>query len=89
MVIERIEKGQGTLGKLSRDEALYEQTRQAVERFSALVDQMNRGEGTIGKLLKDLALYNNLDHSSAEITKLLYDLRQDPEKHLTVHFRLF
>jgi phospholipid/cholesterol/gamma-HCH transport system substrate-binding protein len=89
VVMERIEQGQGTLGKLSRDEALYEQTRQSIERFGALVDQMNRGEGTIGKLLKDPALYNNLDHSSAEITKLLYDFRQDPKKYLTIRFRLF
>jgi phospholipid/cholesterol/gamma-HCH transport system substrate-binding protein len=89
VVMERIEKGQGTIGKLSRDEALYEQTRQAVERFAALMDQINRGEGTIGKLLKDPSLYNNLDHSSAEITKLIYDLRQDPKKYLTIRFRLF
>jgi phospholipid/cholesterol/gamma-HCH transport system substrate-binding protein len=89
LVMERIEKGQGTIGKLSRDEKLYEQARQAIDRFAALVDQMNRGEGTIGKLLKDPSLYNNLDHSSAEITKLLYDLRQDPKKYLTIRFRLF
>ena len=89
LVMERIEKGQGTIGKLSRDEALYDQTRLAVERFAALVDEINRGEGTMGKLLKDPSLYNNLDQSSAEITKLIYDLRQDPKKYLTIRFRLF
>jgi hypothetical protein len=47
------------------------------------------GEGKIGKLLKAPAIYNSPAPSSAEITKLLYDLRQDPRKHLTVHFHLF
>jgi phospholipid/cholesterol/gamma-HCH transport system substrate-binding protein len=39
--------------------------------------------------MKDPALYNNLNQSSGEITKLIYDLRQDPKKYLTIRFRLF
>ena len=88
-ILDRIEKGDGTLGKLSKDPLLYEDSRQAVEKFSALVDQINRGEGTVGKLLNDASLYNNLNQSSAEITKFIYDLRQDPKKYLTIRFRLF
>jgi phospholipid/cholesterol/gamma-HCH transport system substrate-binding protein len=89
MVMDRIEKGEGTLGKLSKDAALYERTKTALERFATLAEQIEKGEGTMGKLLKDPSLYNNLDQSSAEITKLLYDLRQDPKKYLTIRFRLF
>jgi phospholipid/cholesterol/gamma-HCH transport system substrate-binding protein len=89
MLMDRIEKGEGTLGKLSTDTALYEKTKTALERFASLVDQIEQGQGTMGKLLKDPSLYNNLDQSSAEITKLLYDLRQDPKKYLTIRFRLF
>jgi phospholipid/cholesterol/gamma-HCH transport system substrate-binding protein len=54
-----------------------------------LMDQIDRGDGTLSKLLKDPGLYNNLNTSSAEITKLIYDLRQDPKKYLTIRFRLF
>jgi phospholipid/cholesterol/gamma-HCH transport system substrate-binding protein len=89
LVMDRIERGQGTLGKLSTDTALYDSSRQAVERFATLAEQINNGEGTIGKLLKDPSLYTNLDRSSAEITKFIYDLRQDPKKYLTIRFRLF
>ena len=85
----RIERGEGTLGKLSKDEALYERSKRALESFASLVEQIEQGEGTLGKLLKDPGLYNNLEQSSAEITKLLYDLRQDPKKYLTIRFRLF
>jgi phospholipid/cholesterol/gamma-HCH transport system substrate-binding protein len=74
---------------LSKDAALYEKSKGALERFSALVDEINQGKGTMGKLLKDPGLYNNLDQSTAEISKLLYDLRQDPKKYLTIRFRVF
>jgi phospholipid/cholesterol/gamma-HCH transport system substrate-binding protein len=85
----RIDKGEGTMGKLSRDEELYNRTRVALERFASFVDQIEQGKGTMGKLLKDPGLYNNLDQSTAEISKLLYDLRQDPKKYLTIRFRVF
>lgn len=89
LVMDRIEKGEGTLGKLSRDAELYEKSKTALERFASLADQIEQGQGTMGKLLKDPSLYNNLDQSSAEINKLLYDFRQDPKKYLTIRFRVF
>ncbi len=89
VMMDRIEKGEGTIGKLSKDQEMYDSTRKAIDRFASLMDQIDRGDGTIGKLLKDPALYNNLNQSSGEITKLIYDLRQDPKKYLTIRFRLF
>jgi phospholipid/cholesterol/gamma-HCH transport system substrate-binding protein len=88
-MMSRIESGEGTLGKLSKDQALYDTSKLAIERFSSLVHRMDKGDGTIGKLMRDPSLYNNLNQSTAEITKLIYDLRQDPKKYLTVRFRLF
>jgi len=88
-IMGRMEKGEGTLGKLSTDEALYERSKRALESFASLVEQIDKGEGTLGKRLKDPGLYNNLEQSSSEISKLLYDLRQDPKKYLTIRFRLF
>ncbi|MGD0308362.1 MAG: MlaD family protein [Acidobacteriota bacterium] len=89
VMMDRIEKGEGTLGMLSKDTMLYQRTSQAVEKFSNFVDQIENGQGTLGKLYKDPSLYENLNQSTAEITKLIYDLRQDPKKYLTIHFRLF
>jgi len=60
-----------------------------MDSFASFVDEIEKGKGTLGKLLKDPGLYNNLDQSSAEISKLLYDLRQDPKKYLTIRFRMF
>jgi hypothetical protein len=43
----------------------------------------------VRKLLKDPSLYKTPDHSSAKITRLLYDLRQDPMKYRAIRFRPF
>lgn len=89
VMLGRIEKGEGTLGKLSKDEALYEKSKIALERFATLAAAIEQGEGTIGKLLKNPSLYNNLDQSSSEISKLLYDIRKDPKKYLSIRVRVF
>jgi phospholipid/cholesterol/gamma-HCH transport system substrate-binding protein len=89
VMMDRIEKGEGTLGKLSKDDALYQRSSRAIEKFANFIEQIDKGEGTLGKLYRDPSLYNNLDQASAEITKLIYDLRQDPKKYLTIRFRLF
>jgi phospholipid/cholesterol/gamma-HCH transport system substrate-binding protein len=89
IMMDRIEKGEGTLGRLSKDPALYDSSRKAIDRFASLVEEIDKGQGTLGKLLRDPGLYNNLNESTAEVTKLIYDLRQDPKKYLTIRFRLF
>ena len=87
--MDRIEKGEGNLGKLSQDEELYERTKNAVEKFAALVENIDQGNGTMGKLMRDPSLYNNLDQSTAELSKFIYDLRKDPKKYLTIRFHIF
>lgn len=89
VMMDRIEKGEGTIGRLSKDPALYDRTSQTLEKFANFIDQIDKGQGTLGKLYKDPSLYDNLNQSTAEITKLIYDLRQDPKKYLTIRFRLF
>ena len=89
VMMDRIEKGEGTIGRLSKDPQVYDSAKQALDRFASVVDQIDKGNGTLGKLLKDPGLYNNLDQSTAEITKLIYDLRKDPKKYLTIRVRLF
>jgi phospholipid/cholesterol/gamma-HCH transport system substrate-binding protein len=88
-IVTRIDKGEGTLGRLSRDQELYDSAKKTIDRISSILDKMENADGTVGKLLKDPSLYNNLNQSTAEITKLIYDLRQDPKKYLTIRVRLF
>src|SRR5438552_403499 len=86
---ERVERGEGTLGKLLSDTSIYDEFRDSVNKFSMLVSSIQNGEGTAGKFIKDPTLYNSLNQSSSEIQKLLYDFRQNPKKFLTISFKLF
>ncbi len=85
----RIENGEGTVGRLIKDEQLYVDARDAVGTLKALAARLDKGEGTAGLLLRDERLYNNVNNLSAEMTKLLYDFRQNPKKYLSVKVALF
>jgi phospholipid/cholesterol/gamma-HCH transport system substrate-binding protein len=51
-IAQRIEEGEGTLGKLVKDDRLY-------DSFSSIAQKIERGEGTLGKLIKDEKLYDS------------------------------
>lgn len=88
-VITKVESGQGTVGKLIYDEQLHNEVRDAIATLKTIANRLERGEGTAGLILKDDRLYNNLNNVSAEITKLLYDFRQNPKKYLSVKVSIF
>src|SRR2546426_278003 len=69
---DRVDRGEGTLGQLTKDETVYNAFRESVSRFSMLVASIQNGEGTAGKIIRDPTLYNSLNESSSEIQKLLY-----------------
>jgi len=70
--------GEGSLGKLSKDDTLVNNLNSTLNRTSALLTTVENGDGTIGKLMKDPTLYNSLSQSSSELQKLMYDFRQNP-----------
>src|ERR1035437_2153631 len=59
-ILNKANQGQGTLGRLVNDEALYKdldtavaETRATMTRLQTTVDKINQGKGTAGKLLND------------------------------------
>jgi phospholipid/cholesterol/gamma-HCH transport system substrate-binding protein len=84
-----VEAGEGNLGKLVRDEELYREARDTIAKLKGITDRLEKGEGTAGMLLKDDRLYNNVNNVSAEVTKLLYDFRQNPKKYLSIKLAVF
>ncbi|HZS05143.1 MAG TPA: MlaD family protein [Blastocatellia bacterium] len=88
-LIAKVERGEGNLGKLFNDEKVYEDTRVTLDNLKAIAARLERGEGTVGRLLKDESLYSSVNSASAEITKLLYDFRQNPKKYLSVKVTIF
>ena len=88
-VVQRVEDGEGFLGRLSKDETLYRQFNQSLQKFTDVAEKMNPGEGTVSKLLKDPSLYANLDLAAAELVKFMHDFRVNPRKYLRIKASLF
>lgn len=86
-IIDNIDKGKGTLGKLNKDETLYSNISRLTVEMKDLVVTINRGEGTLGKLNRDPEPYNKLiailnradrtlqdiQASDGTLNKLIYD----------------
>jgi len=70
----KVEKGEGTLGKLITDETIYQDAKETVETVKEAVesaknavdtlkdmsDKIERGEGTLGKLINDESIYQEV-----------------------------
>lgn len=59
----------------------------AIETVNHILQKIQRGEGTMGMLINNDSLYNNLNKSTADLDKLLIDLRENPKRYL--HYSLF
>jgi len=88
-IAARIDRGDGTLGKMINDDGLYTDMRRTMSRVDGLVTAIESGDGTAGKLIKDPTLFNTMNLAASEIQKLLYDIKQNPKKYLTITVKLF
>ena len=84
-----IEAGRGTLGKFIKDEKLHDDAQATIASFRNISERIDKGEGSVGKLLHDDKLYNNLNQTTGEMVKLMYDFRQNPKKYLSIKLSLF
>jgi len=62
-VAKKIEKGEGTLGKLFTEEELYEKLTSTVETMDKVAKRIEKGEGTLGKLLTEEKLYEEMSET--------------------------
>jgi phospholipid/cholesterol/gamma-HCH transport system substrate-binding protein len=60
VMINAVNKGQGTLGKLLIDDTIYNNIFDVSENLKVMGQRIEQGEGTIGKLLKDDAVYEEV-----------------------------
>jgi phospholipid/cholesterol/gamma-HCH transport system substrate-binding protein len=62
-----IETGKGTLGKLVKDDTLYNDAKDTVASLRSVSKDIAEGKGTLGKLAKDETLYNDTKDAVANI----------------------
>jgi phospholipid/cholesterol/gamma-HCH transport system substrate-binding protein len=86
----QISRGEGTVGKLIYDDALYTSALSTVSNLQVttdevkvtlaearkVVDEINAGQGTVGKLVKDDTLYNETTASMTNLRSILEKIDQ-------------
>ena len=81
-ILNKANRGEGTLGRIINDESLYNnldstvgETKVTLSKLQNTIDRINSGEGSAGKLLNDPELYNNLNKSVLQLEAISRDLR--------------
>jgi phospholipid/cholesterol/gamma-HCH transport system substrate-binding protein len=69
LVISQINSGQGTLGKLAKDETLYREMTLAMVNAREILEKVNKGQGSVGKLVNDESFYKNVKVSLQKLDK--------------------
>jgi phospholipid/cholesterol/gamma-HCH transport system substrate-binding protein len=72
---------QKTSSNLSRVSAKLENT---ADLMNELLTKIKNGEGTLGKLVQKEKLYDDLDSLAVNLTKLVVDIRENPNKYVKV-----
>lgn len=68
-VIDQVNAGQGTLGMLTKDEALYRETAAAMANLNQILGKINQGQGSVGKLVNDESFLKNAKMSLQKLDK--------------------
>lgn len=77
IVVERVERGEGTVGRLlSSDDTVYNDLQATVADAREIADRLKSGEGTLGKLLSsDSKLYDDLSATLENANAISASLR--------------
>jgi phospholipid/cholesterol/gamma-HCH transport system substrate-binding protein len=70
-LMDGLDKGEGTAGKLLKDPALWDDTRKTIADFRRILAAIETGDGDIGKLLKSDELHQELKGTIARVDVML------------------
>jgi phospholipid/cholesterol/gamma-HCH transport system substrate-binding protein len=68
-VVKQVNQGQGTIGKLLKDESLYRETTTAMTNLREILQKINQGQGSVGKLVNDETFLNNAKLTLQKVEK--------------------
>jgi phospholipid/cholesterol/gamma-HCH transport system substrate-binding protein len=75
-ILAFVESGQGSLGKVIYDPALYDQLNTTVAEFKGLVDDIQNGKGTLGPLFTSDEAYKKAVAAIDKLNAIADDLQQ-------------
>ncbi len=59
IVLQDVKEGKGTIGKLFKDDSLYNEAESTFSNVNEITTSIKEGKGTLGKLFSDDSLYND------------------------------
>jgi phospholipid/cholesterol/gamma-HCH transport system substrate-binding protein len=68
-VVTQVNQGQGTIGKLIKDETLYRETTTAMTNLREVLQKINQGQGSVGQLVNDPGFINNAKLTLQKVEK--------------------
>ena len=74
-LVDTVQNGNGTLGRLARDPQLYLNAVQVSEELRQLANALNRGQGTIGRLIKHPEPYDRLVKILERADRMMQDIQ--------------
>ena len=74
-ILKTVESGQGNIGKLIKDEELYDRVNVIASQVQKLVSDIQNSKGTISKLLYEDGLYNDLRKPIQRLDVIMADLQ--------------
>ncbi|HVB55553.1 MAG TPA: MlaD family protein [Candidatus Acidoferrales bacterium] len=70
-IVDQVQKGKGTLGKLMNDPSLYDHLNSTAGKLDAVATSIRQGRGTVGKLVESDDLYNKTDSAVTHVDTVL------------------
>jgi phospholipid/cholesterol/gamma-HCH transport system substrate-binding protein len=74
-IVLQVKQGQGTVGKLFSDEALYNNLNATIRETQDVMTEIESGNGSAGRFIHDPALYNNANEIVLQLQGIANDLR--------------
>ncbi len=80
-ITARIDRGEGSLGKLMTEDGLYTNLSSSSSRLDSILAKVDRGDGSAGALINDAQLYEEIRNLVARINNLVADIEENPRKY--------
>lgn len=74
-VIEAVQQGRGTLGRMLTDDEAYNRLNDSLGRVQALIAKTQAGENSVGRLLASDELYRKIDNTATRLQTITADVQ--------------
>jgi len=70
-IVDQVQKGRGTIGKLLADQELYNHLNSTAAKFDAMASNVQAGQGTLGKLVTSDELYTKVNSTVGNLNDVV------------------